>query len=663
MRLKLLLLTLVLTGSIGMLSAKDNDSSAFTVKEKYQLRRGDFAVKSSDYESALSIYLELYTNHKDDAQINANLAKAYFKSNNLLDAEYHFTRVTELNKDVDAYFHVDYGHYLLSKGEYEKALIQFENFKKKDPNKKDLKFSHVEDFILQCKGAITNKENVKVQVNALSNKVNSEYTDAAPGITADGKTLIFNSRRPINKGGQMAPDGQFFEDVFIATWNDKTNNWNKATPAEGAVNTDEHDAATSISADGQQMLVYQNILGVTKSGDIYLSKKGSNGRWGRAKAFEEINSGFFESSACFSVDGKKVFFISERKKGLGNGDIYFSEKVEGKWSEPKNIGDIVNTSEDEVGLFLHPDGKTLFFASKGHYEQNYGGYDIFKTVLGEDSVWSKPENLGAPINTFRDERHFVLNSDGDKGYFTGQRQVGRSDLDIYEVDFSKYNPMTGETVAETQFTILKGLISDSKTGSKLTGQLIITDLETNEVSMMEVDEEGEFFMTLPGNKKYNLAVIKEGYDAFRQELTLPVGNDNETISFENDILLVSQREIEVIDKRLFSVQTVRFDKSSAKTEFSEVVKTELDLFVEQLKKAPSYSVELSGYTDNTGSVSGNKKLSKQRASMVATYFREHGIEFSRIIIIGHGPEKAIADNSTEEGRAQNRRVEIKLFEK
>lgn len=663
MGLKLLLSTLVLTGSIGMLSAKDKDSTAFTVKEKYQLRRGDFAVKSADYESALTIYLELYTNHKDDAQINASLAKAYFESNNLLDAEYHFTRVTEINKDVDAYFYMDYGHYLLSKGEYEKALTQFENFKKKEPKTKDLKFSQVENYILQCKGAIANKENIKVQVKALSNTVNSEYTDAAPGITADGKTLIFNSRRPVNKGGQMAPDGQFFEDVFIATWNEKTNNWNEAVPVEGAVNTNEHDAATSISADGQQMLVYQNILGVTKSGDIYLSNKGSNGRWGRAKAFEEINSGFFESSACFSADGKKVFFISERKKGLGNGDIYFSEKVDGKWSKPKNIGDVVNTPEDEVGLFLHPDGKTLFFASKGHFEQNYGGYDIFKTVLGEDGVWSKPQNLGSPVNTYRDERHFVLNTEGDRGYFTAQRQVGRTDLDIYEVDFSKYNPMTGETVAETQFTILKGLISDSKTGSKLTGQLIVTDLETNEVSMMEVDEEGEFFMTLPGNKKYNLAVIKEGYNAFRQEFLLPVGNDSETITFENDILLESEREIEVIDKRLFSVQIVRFDKASAKAEFSKEVKTELDLFVEQLKKAPSYFVELSGYTDNTGSVSGNKKLSKQRASMVATYFKDHGIDSSRIVIVGHGPEKAIADNSTEEGRAQNRRVEIKLFEK
>lgn len=660
---KSVLLSLGLAVVVSSASANVLESNPFSKKEKSKLKRGQYAIRTEDYKSALTIYLDLYENHKDDPMVNAGLAKAYFKSKNMLDAEYHFNQVVKLNKEVEAYFHMDYGHFLLSQGHYDKALAQFQQFINSRPKPKDLEYSKVDNYIAQCNAVIKNKKEVKVNVKPLSKMVNSDFTDAAPAITADGRTLVFNSRRPGNKGNQLAQDGQFFEDIFITTWNESTYDWNEAKPLVGAVNTPGHDAVTSITADGQSMLVYQNIVGVTKSGDIYISKKGSNGKWGKAKPFEALNSNFFESSACLSADGNKVFFISERKKGLGYGDIYFAEKVDGEWTKPMNVGDVVNTPEDEVGLFLHPDGKTLFFSSKGHFDQNYGGYDIFKTTLGEDGKWSKPENLGYPINTHRDERHFVLNTEGDKGFFTGQREIGRTDLDIYEVDYSKFNPITEEKIAEKQFTILKGAITDSKTGATLNAKLIVTDVETSDVQVVEVDEEGEFFMTLLGDKKYNLAIVKDGYNAYRQELILPVGTDNETITFENDILLESEREIEVIDKRLFKVQIVRFEKSSAETEFSKEVKTELDLFVEQLKKAPTFSVELSGHTDNTGSSAGNKKLSKQRANMVASYFKNHGVESERVIIKGYGPDKPIADNNTEEGRSQNRRVEIKLFEK
>jgi Tol biopolymer transport system component len=389
----------------------------------------------------------------------------------------------------------------------------------------------------------------KVQLKNVGEAINSEYPDYSASVSADGQTLIFTSRRPESTGKLQDPDdGKFFEDIYISRKDSLSGKWLAAEPVEGNLNTEGHDANMSISADGKQIFVYRNV-GYTKSGEIFVSKLGRTGKWSAAKPVEgDVNTSYFESSACVSPDGKTMYFVSEREKGgFGMGDIFMSRR-EGKneWGKAVNLGPIINDEYDQIGVFIHPDGKTLYFASNS--PKAIGGYDIFKTSF-ENGMWTKPENLGSPINTLGDERFFCMSTDGKTAWLSSDREGSAGELDIWEIDFSEVKKES-QTQIEAQsepivpkgpaLSIISGKIIDSFAGEIVEAEISIAERESGKTIAIQADENGQYFSTLEGDKNYILQITKDGFEPYKFEFFLK-SKDEGTFTLEKLIVLEKKK--------------------------------------------------------------------------------------------------------------------------
>jgi len=474
---------------------------------------------------ALNKYRELLKEFTNDAMVNFRIGECYYALKKYdLSVEY-YQNARRIDEAIVPELHFNLGMAYHRTGQLEKALISFEKFKSV-AKKKHLKLYEVDKMIAQVKYALQLKETpVKVEIVNIGKNINSRGGDYAPSISADGKTMIFTSRRADTKGGEVDKGGDFkyFEDIYISEWDSTDNKWAKSRPIPGKLNTEGHDASLSISPDGQKIYIYRND-GIAYIGDIFVSKKRkSSGTWGTPKPLDKpINSTYFESSACLSADGNKMYFTSERiakkNKDAVGADIYVSERIsKNMWGEPKNLGPVINTLYDEASVFIHPDGKTLFFSSKGHLSM--GGHDIFMSKLQEDGSWSKPENLGYPINSEGDDVHFTLSVDGNVAYYSAVKEEGMGERDIYKIDMSKY-PVLSEGVS-TSLSILKGIVTSGE--EKVAAKIIFKNAKGEEVAKTSSNEDGDYFITLSGGEKYTLIISAEGYKSLTKEVDLPLG--------------------------------------------------------------------------------------------------------------------------------------------
>ena len=367
----------------------------------------------------------------------------------------------------------------------------------------------------------------------MGEKVNDDDDDVAPSLTAEGDILIFTSRRNSNIGGQDDPfDGRPFQDIWMSRLDTLTGKWGEAENLT-KLNSPTHEANMSISPDGNTVFIYKNITDKTGSGDIWYAKtKGDPTDWSRPKEFEgAFNSSYFETSAALAPGGKVLYFVSERPDGkpsFGNGDVWMCERLNRReWKKPLNLGALVNTAFDEISVSVHPNGRTLFFASNS--DKSMGGYDIFRTEY-VNGKWTEPVNLGYPINTMGDEIHFTVSADGKKAFMAAIRPEGLGRYDIYEVDLSNYRITDNEASAEQNgvsgsgevLSVLKGKIINGSSGTDgAEATLTVFDAETDaEVAKTDSDENGDYFLTLPGGKKYEVTIEAEGFKTQQDQFYL-----------------------------------------------------------------------------------------------------------------------------------------------
>lgn len=294
------------------------------------------------------------------------------------------------------------------------------------------------------------KHPTKARLKNMGDSINSPFADYDPFISLDESNLYFTSRRSSTKGGGKAEvDGEYYEDIYVS--HKKNGKWEKAKPLSG-MNKNTNDAITGLSTDGTKMFIYRDING----GDIYISEfKGTS--WSKPRNLKDINSEFHESAACLSADNKTLYFVSDRPGGEGGRDIYMSTLDEaGNWSKPVNLGSDINTTYDEDRVYVHPYTKALFFSSKGH--NSLGGYDIFTSDF-QDGKWTKPKNLGYPINDVDDDFSFVITDDLKHGYYSSFKENGKGDKDIYFIDFENINGDT--TLQSIEAGLRQGAIQDS----------------------------------------------------------------------------------------------------------------------------------------------------------------------------------------------------------
>ncbi|MEQ9188722.1 MAG: OmpA family protein [Cryomorphaceae bacterium] len=487
----------------------------------------------------------------------------------------------------------------------------------------------------------------------LGENVNSADDEYFPAMTADEQLLIF-TREIAAPNNPYSPDGLDEDFFFTEKLDDGT--WGKAYNPGPPINSPWREGAPTISPDGKYIIFticdLYGQYGPDKQGfgscDLFVSVR--NGKsWSKPiNMGQTINSRNWESQPCFAADGKTLYFVRGRynRERERLDDIFYSEIVNGKWSKAQPLPPNINSSEDEESVFLHPDGKTLYFSSRGHI--GLGMMDIFMSRKQEDGSWGDPINLGYPINTSGHENSFFVSANGKYAIIASNREGGYGKLDLYSFELAEH-------LRPQPVTYLKGIIRDADDKRPLEASFKLIDLNTGDtiISATSDQETGAFLVVLPSGENYALMAEKGGYLYHSENFILDL--EEELTTYKKTIDLQP-----IASGRSVVLKNVFFDTD--KFELKPASKTELTKLTRFMADNPAIRIEISGHTDNAGSQSANQVLSENRAKAVFTYLKENGIEPSRMEFKGYGQTKPIASNENEVGRALNRRTEFMVID-
>jgi outer membrane protein OmpA-like peptidoglycan-associated protein/tetratricopeptide (TPR) repeat protein len=588
---------------------------------------------------------------KDSNFIEAHLllAEYYEKNNNADKAIHEYKTVLSISPTFDKKSFYSLANLQYEKGQYENAKNNYESYLKfpnVNPNFADVARYNLNNCIFSI-NAIKNP--VPFEPKNLGDGINSPFDEYFPAITADEKTFLYTR----NNRTQTIP---MQEDFLISYKVD--GKWQKAALITGNINTGGNEGAPSLSADGQ-ILFYvacaeiDGSYGAGRKGygscDIFYTQKNGN-KWGPTfNLARPINTPYYETQPSYSADGKTLYFVSRRPGGFGSTDIYVSTLSDDNyWSEPVNLGAKVNTLGKEESVFIHPDGKTLYFASDGH--AGLGGLDLFVSHLDENGKWGEPINLGYPINTYGDENSLIVGATGSIAYFASSRKGGYGGLDLYQFELP-------ESVRPNTVTYVNGKVYDAKTKAPVGARFELIDLETAKQVVVSTANSGngEFLVTLPINKNYALNVSQPGYLFYSENFSLKEVKEKNK-PFIMDVPLLSLDTGSVVELKNIFFETAKFDLKPES-------KVELDKLVAFLNTNKTLRIELGGHTDNVGDKKMNITLSQNRAKSVFDYLVTNGIDVKRLSYKGYGDTKPKVANDSDEHRAINRRTEFKVTRK
>jgi outer membrane protein OmpA-like peptidoglycan-associated protein len=638
---------------------------------KEVLSKGDKLFQKKDYDNALNTYLQAYTMAPEDPETNFKLGVSYLhtekKSKSLEFIKKAYDTRPEV--DIDIEFHIaqayQYNH------RYEEAISHFTSFKKKNKKLSDI----ADHKINECHiGDSLFKHPAYVEIENIGNIINSPFHEYSPLLSADANMMIFTSNRSTDL--DQIKEGTNFEDIYVTHRDGER--WKEPEKISEVLNHEFHDAASSLSADGKTLFLYYE----EGAGDIYISKL-QDGNWSVPTPLNKnINSPHhWETSACISADGKKLFFTSNRPGGYGELDIYVSElDSKGNWGKAVNLGPTINSTLNEDSPFIHADGVTLYFSSDGH--PSMGSNDIFKSEW-KNGRWSKPENLGYPINSIDYDGFFSLSPDKKTGFYSAMREDGIGNADIFQIKFidpPPPPPIVEEPVVVKEpepvqegpadyvdpiielhknlkvVTVLKGKVIDEISSAPLHATITLVNNENNTVVTRITSKAGtgDFELIIPHGGNYGVATEANGYLFNSINFNLPQFAEYQEI--DTHILMVkAEVGSKVVLKNIF------FDtgRSDIKSESA----AELEKIHQLLVGNPYLKVQINGHTDNTGNATTNMALSLQRAQAVVKYLIEKGIEGTRVSAKGFGSDRPLVSNDDEaEGRAINRRTEIEITE-
>ncbi|MEN8120006.1 MAG: OmpA family protein [Bacteroidota bacterium] len=543
----------------------------------------------------------------------------------------NFEKALAIDHDYHPLIYLRKADLELQTGQYEKAKTDYKNFLsfKKESKKY---FDYVKTRIGHCEFAIKEIKN-KVPFNPinLGPNINSPISEYWPSLTADNKILTFTASDRKKKSP---------EDLFYSK--SVKNKWLMAENIGPPINTNKSEGAQSVSADGKTM-VFTACLRKDGYGscDIYISRKIGN-KWTKPQNIgQPINSQYKETQPSLSSDGRSIYFVSTRPGGKGKFDIWLSNLQENEnWSEPENLGDSINTKEDELAPFIHYDNKTLYFSSNGHV--GMGGSDLFISRKKENEKWSSPKNLGYPINTYYNEESLIVTTEGTLGLFSSDMDGGIGQKDIYSFELYK-------EIQPNKTIFVKGLVYHAITNSPLESKIEISGLsDTNLFSTKSDKINGGFLLCLSPDKNYALNIDKKGFLPYSDNFHLPDSN----IVIKIPLQPIGKDKVFVLKNIFFDI-----DKYNLKPKSFD----ELNRLISFLQKNKTLKVEIQGHTDNTGTKAHNQLLSAYRAKSVYNHLIKNKISKARLKYKGYAATQSIANNDTKKGRAKNRRTAFKII--
>ncbi len=503
--MRFLLIATFFLFAINEVSAQDNKGliSAELMANKSDralLEKAESIMQDENFLDALPYYDNLLQKYPNDQYIIYKAGICYLSKSDVPEQSKELLKkVLELNPSIPD-LHYYYGRALHMNYLFNEAIAEFETYIASKPSSKTIEQARL--FVKYCQNA---KDQVALPTNAdiknLGKEINSIHSEYVPVISSDEAFLIFTYRGVRSTGGMQSvysdykvlPDSlqQYYEDIFYSY--NIGSRWLTPDPIEN-INTNYHDAAVALSADGQKLFLFKSTQ--KDNGDIYMSKLEGNMWMPEVSLGKNINTNSWEGSCSLSANERTLYFSSERPGGYGGKDIWKSElNANGTWGKPKNLGSVINSAFDEDAPFIHPDGKMLHFSSNGI--KSMGGYDVFRTYLQDDGTWSKAQNIGYPINTVDDDIYYVVTADGSKGYYSSGRAGGYGKQDIYEVK-------PGVAGKRNALVSLKGTITLDDSPSKEKIRVVNVDSDSEQGVYYSNAATGKYLLNLPVGANYRI---------------------------------------------------------------------------------------------------------------------------------------------------------------
>ncbi len=613
-------------------STKDKKAIKFyeTGKQLITMRRFPDAIlnfreatdKDKNFVEAYIALAGCYRILRDDQNVKFNLLSA-------------FSIQTIIPGSMHEYYYL--AQIFMKEGDYKNAELFIDRYLSNNPS--DLRLipqaTKMKENCLFAQEAI--KHTLDLSPIPLPDPVNTFQNQYFPSLTADGKSMVYTVRNSTGMSDE--------ENLYISEKNEK--GWLKPEQVSTRINTKENEGASSISGDGKT-LVYTYCT--PRNGcDLYITRKLGK-EWLQPGGIPgKINTAGWESHPSLSADGRTLYFSSDRAGGLGKEDIWVTKlDSNDTWIKPVNLGPSINTPESDFTPFIHTNGKTFYFASRGY--PGMGGSDLFMSELSGDSLWSKPKNLGYPLNSFADEMGFTVSSDFSTGYYS--KDVINTQRRYTSKLYSFIVP--SELKSNISCIYIKGKVYDAETKLPLKGRVELINLskDKTEQSVFSDVQNGDFLLVIPDRNNYGLFVTSKGY--LYQSLNFNT-TDEKILSMEDYAVYLKPIKV----NSTTALRNIFFE--TAKYDLDHSSETELNKLAKMIKEN-NLKIEVSGHTDIVGNMQDNQLLSEKRAKAVFNYLADvKGVEKKTMSFTGYGSTKPIGDNKTEEGKRLNRRIEIKIL--
>lgn len=566
-------------------------------------------------------------------------------NSNFKEAEKNFQKVLQLcpSYDIHAYYYL--AEICYSAEKYDSTIQYLTEFLKDDDKiKSDKYYNRAASLLKYSKFYIEmTRHPVPFQPKVVEG-ISTTENEYLPALSPDNQMALFTREIKVPPDKNTLIQTTKYKERFMYSSLQPDGEFSEGAEMPEPFNLNDNEGGATVTIDNNTL--YYTVCKYTRDKtyyncDIYYSEY-LNDEWTPIKSVsDKINLPFsWESQPSISADGKTLYFISDRPGGYGGYDIYRSIKNDkGEWGTPINLGPNINTTGNEKSPFIHPDGKTLYFSSDGW--MGLGGYDIFYSRLNNDGSWSKPVNLGYPINSPDDEVGFLVSTDGAHGYFASNKYNGKGGWDLYSFDL--YKEAQPEKVL-----FLKGTVKSETEAETGKARMELKNVETKKISEIPLDTNtGNYVAVAPFNSDYIMTVKKAGY----VYETRYISRIDSTFKTPKQLDL----QIEPIElNKSYRINDIYFDFNSFN--LTNESKTVLDQLIDFLNENASIRIEIQGHTDNIGNDADNLKLSENRAGSVYNYLIANNISGTRLTYKGFGKTMPVATNDTEEGRAKNRRT-------
>jgi OOP family OmpA-OmpF porin len=490
--------------------------------------------------------------------------------------------------------------------------------------------------------------NENLLAERLSDKVNSTYKEYKPLLAPDGKTLYFSRKNhPGNVGGENDDEDIWYSEM------DENGEWQEAVNVGPPLNNKEPNYVSSITPDGYTMVMllgnrYEKS-GKMKAGVSLTTKEGDT--WGEPFNLDiENDYNYADKANYFLANNRRVLILSvERDDSNGGRDLYASFfQEDSTWTEPLNMGKVLNSAGDDGSPFLAADDETLYYSTNGR--GGFGSFDIYVSKRLDDTYtnWSEPLNMGSDINSERDDLFFNIPVSGNYAYYS--KSVNDGDADIFRVEM----PLR---VMPNEVIIVRGRLLNKETNEPIEAKIIYEKLPDGTIAGITKSQSGTgiYEIVLPKGQRYGYRAEAEGYLTVNENIDLTVGDDIPDEINQDMYLMPMVTQATITLNNIF----FDFDKSTLKQGSS----AELNRLVTFLTESPTVRIKIAGHTDGVGDGEYNMRLSQRRAKSVTQYLTSKGIDAKRIDTAWYGEMKPIASNETAEGRSKNRRVEMTILEK